>query len=517
MNPRVSRSSALASKATGLPDREACGAAGGRAHARRAAERHHGQDDGGVRARARLRRRQGAPLRLGTSSRAEATLGSEMRAVGEALGLGRTFPEAFLKALEGREQPAESLPGSSRSAGTPYFEARRARRDPRRRAAPRRRAGTDPDRAASGSASPTPGSPACWWTPGGRGALAGGRGPGGSPSTPARPSSRPDAVLLPLLRGGRRVRPRPAGVRRSSARARTGSVRGSSSTTAAPRGVAFRKLGYEAVLLNSNPETVSTDYDTSDRLYLEPLTLERVLDVCELEQPLGVVVTLAARHRSACARVGGGGRAAPRRSAAGDRARRGPGRFGALLVEPGARAVMGDAEKSRGRALADRVGYPRARAAHHVLGGRGMRVVQPRARARADEPVLVDAFLEGALELDVDCLCDGEEAGWAAILEHVEPAGVHSGDSACVLPSPRSRPALEAEIRGWCRESPRGLGVRGLLNLQLALRDGDCTSSRRTRAPPARCRSSRRRSASRLVDHAWHGSAVARRARVPAR
>ena len=182
---------------------------------------------------------------------------------------------------------------------------------------------------------------------------------------------------------------------------------------------AFRKLGYEAVLVNSNPETVSTDYDTSDRLYLEPLTLERVLDVCALEQPLGVVVSLggpdAAQPR---ARARGRGRAAARRPAARDR--RAPRTAGAsreLLDELGLRApALGRRPRRarrRSRSPAE-IGYPVLVRPHYVLGGRGMRVVAQRRRSSTSTSRrLVDEFLEGALELDVDALCDGEGA-WVA-------------------------------------------------------------------------------------------------------
>jgi carbamoyl-phosphate synthase large subunit len=229
-------------------------------------------------------------------------------------------------------------------------------------------------------------------------------------------------------------------------------------------------------MLNSNPETVSTDYDTSDRLYLEPLTLERALDVCALEEPLGVVVSLGGQTPLGLA----GGLAAagvpllgdplPAIERAEDR-----GRFGALLAELGLRApawgVAGTTDEAR--TLAEELGYPVLVRPHHVLGGRRMRVARAPAELVVDEPVLVDRFLEGAVELDVDALCDGEDAWVAGILEHVEPAGVHSGDSACVIPAPSVTDRLETEIRSLARAVARGLGARGLLNLQLALYEGE--------------------------------------------
>ena len=239
---------------------------------------------------------------------------------------------------------------------------------------------------------------------------------------------------------------------------------------------AFRRLGHEAVLLNSNPETVSTDYDTSDRLYLEPVTLERVLDVCALEQPTGVVVSFGGQTplRLAADLEAAGipllGDPLPAIDAAEDR-----GRFGEVLGELGLRApdwaVAADAAEAR--AAAERIGYPVLVRPHYVLGGQGMRIAWSSGELEVDGPCLVDRFLAGARELDVDALCDGESAWVAGVLEHVEPAGMHSGDSACVIPAPSLTPALEREIDAAVSALARALGARGLLNLQLALLDGE--------------------------------------------
>jgi carbamoyl-phosphate synthase large subunit len=239
---------------------------------------------------------------------------------------------------------------------------------------------------------------------------------------------------------------------------------------------AFRRLGFEAVLLNANPETVSTDYDTSDRLYLEPVTLERVLDVAELERPLGVVVQLGGQtplglaHRIAAAGVPLLGDPLPAIDAAEDR-----GRFATVLDELALRAPRWGtaATTAEARALAADLGYPMLVRPHHVLGGRRMRVVFEPDDLELDEPALVDEFLAGAIELDVDVLCDGRDAWVAAILEHVERAGVHSGDSACVLPAPSVTAALDEQIRDLAQRLARRLGARGLLNLQLALHGGE--------------------------------------------
>jgi carbamoyl-phosphate synthase large subunit len=198
--------------------------------------------------------------------------------------------------------------------------------------------------------------------------------------------------------------------------------------------------------------------------------------VCELEQPLGVVVSLGGQTPLGLAP----GLAAAGVPLLGDPLRaighaEDRGRFGSLLAELGLRAPAWGvaATTAQARALAAEIGYPVLVRPHHVLGGRRMRVARGPDELAVDEPVLVDAFLEGALELDVDALCDGEDAWVAAILEHVEPAGVHSGDSACVLPAPSVTPELEAEIRRLASALARGLDARGLLNLQLALHEDE--------------------------------------------
>ncbi len=239
---------------------------------------------------------------------------------------------------------------------------------------------------------------------------------------------------------------------------------------------AFRRLGHEVVLVNSNPETVSTDYDTCDRLYLEPVTLEHVLDVVALEQPIGVVVSLGGQTPLALA-AGLAGAGVPLLGdplgaidLAEDR-----GRFGALLAELGLRAPawIHAQTTAEARAFAEEIGYPVLVRPSYVLGGRGMRVARNAEELELDAPALVDRFLEGALELDVDVLCDGDDGWVAAIVEHVERAGVHSGDSACVLPAPTVGERIELELRELASTLVRGLCARGLLNLQLALHEGE--------------------------------------------
>ncbi|MEX2210811.1 MAG: carbamoyl-phosphate synthase large subunit [Gaiellaceae bacterium] len=243
----------------------------------------------------------------------------------------------------------------------------------------------------------------------------------------------------------------------------------------------FRALGYEAVMVNCNPETVSTDYDTSDRLYFEPLVEEHVLPVLEREQPEGVVIQfggqtplkLARAIEEAGFRIMGTPFAAV--DLAEDRAAfaRLLAGLGVLVPEWGIAETAAEAV-----AAAERIGYPVLARPSYVLGGRAMRVCYSAADveaalADATGPVLLDRFVDQAVELDVDALCDGDETYVAAVMQHVEEAGVHSGDSSCVLPpvslsSVREREAVEA-----VRLIAPALGVVGLVNVQLAVADGE--------------------------------------------
>jgi carbamoyl-phosphate synthase large subunit len=244
----------------------------------------------------------------------------------------------------------------------------------------------------------------------------------------------------------------------------------------------FRDLGYESVMVNCNPETVSTDYDTSDRLYFEPLDVESVVNVLRREQPVGVVIQfggqtplkLARAIEEAGFRVLG----TPFDSIdlAEDRER-----FGALLESLGLRCpAWGIAESAtEAYAIAQRIGYPVLVRPSYVLGGRAMRVchtpkqVVDAFHANVHGRTLVDRFLENAIEIDVDALSDGENTYIGAVMQHVEEAGVHSGDSACVLPAPSLTASQENEIADTVRALAKGLGVVGLLNVQLAVADGD--------------------------------------------
>ena len=242
----------------------------------------------------------------------------------------------------------------------------------------------------------------------------------------------------------------------------------------------FRELGYEAVMVNCNPETVSTDYDTSDRLYFEPLSPEEVLAVCDREQPVGVVtqfggqtpLRLARWIEDAGYRILGTPHAAI--DLAEDRER-----FGSLVAELGFHcppwAIASNAEEAL--AAAEEIGYPVLVRPSYVLGGRAMRVCYDdreleAGMAAVHGPVLLDRFVEHAIELDVDALCDGEEVYIAAVMQHVEEAGVHSGDSACVLPAPSLTLAAALEVERVVKRLGPALGVVGLLNVQLAIADG---------------------------------------------
>jgi len=242
---------------------------------------------------------------------------------------------------------------------------------------------------------------------------------------------------------------------------------------------AFRALGFETVMVNCNPETVSTDYDTSDRLYFEPLGAEEVLEICERERPAGVVIQFGGQTPLKLARA---------IEAAGFRILGTPydavdlaedrERFAVLCDELGiAVPAWGVADRPEEAVeIAERIGYPVLVRPSYVLGGRNMRVCYgpegvSAAAARA-ERVLVDRFLEGALEIDVDALCDGDAVYVAAVMQHVEEAGVHSGDSSCVLPPVSLDETTLEEVRAAVRRLAPALGVVGLINVQLALLEG---------------------------------------------
>jgi carbamoyl-phosphate synthase large subunit len=242
------------------------------------------------------------------------------------------------------------------------------------------------------------------------------------------------------------------------------------------------KDGYETIMVNCNPETVSTDYDTSDRLYFEPLTLEDVLAIWQREKPVGAIVQFGGQTplRLALALEQAGVRVLGTSPDAIDRAEDRE-RFAELLQRLGLRQPANGTARSvaAARALAESLGYPVLVRPSYVLGGRAMRIVhgadeledymREAVRVSPDHPILIDRFLADAIEVDVDAICDGERCVIGGIMEHIEEAGVHSGDSACSLP-PYSLPRyLIDEIRGATRALALELGVRGLMNVQFAV------------------------------------------------
>jgi carbamoyl-phosphate synthase large subunit len=485
MNPRVSRSSALASKATGFPIAKLAALLAVGFTLDELPNDITGKTTAAFEPALDYVAVKAPRFDFEKFPLAEPRLGAEMRAVGEALGLGRTFHEAFLKAMAGREAPPVDFPAMDDELLTraaepvperwdlllecarrdleppgihPYFAARLAEvshAEASRRASDRTRSSRISMLTREQEQVPPP------------------------------PRLRPVRLAVDSCAGEFEARtpyyyvthegedegPPPSG--------RSVVVLG-----AGPNRIgqaiefdyccvhavkALHALGYEAVLVNSNPETVSTDYDTSDRLYLEPLVPENVLEVCELEQPVGVAVSFGGQTPL---------RLAPSLAAAGFPLLGDPlgaidaaehrGRFAELAGEL-APAWGEAADADEAREIADRIGYPVLVRPHYVISGRGMHVAHSPEELRVQGPCLVDRYLEGALELDVDALCDGRSAWVAAVLEHVEPTGVHSGDSACVLPGPSVSEQLEVEIREIASRIAGGLGARGLVNLQLAL------------------------------------------------
>ena len=244
---------------------------------------------------------------------------------------------------------------------------------------------------------------------------------------------------------------------------------------------ALRQMGIESIMVNCNPETVSTDYDTSDRLYFEPLTLEDVLNIVELERPLGVIIQFGGQTplKLALDLQAAGvpilGTSPDSIDLCEDRKR-----FGDLLNRLGIAQPQGGTATSHAeaRAVAAEIGYPVLVRPSYVLGGQAMVIVHDEAQldrymesaveASSQRPVLIDRFLEDAFEMDVDCLSDGETAVIGGIMEQIEQAGIHSGDSACVIPTYMVDPRHLAAIRQQTARLARELGVIGLMNVQYA-------------------------------------------------
>ncbi|MFN8222519.1 MAG: carbamoyl-phosphate synthase large subunit [Gaiellales bacterium] len=413
---------------------------------------------------------------------ADPTLGTQMKAVGESMGIGRTFAEAFLKAFGSRElDPGAPTPWATfddiPEGVHPWFteqlaQAKRelASRDIRRA----KRAGWGDDSIG-----------AAWGTSGEevrRARYARGIRPAyrrvdscageveaasnyyystWGEQDEALPEPTRDRVVI-LGSGPNRI------------------GQGIEFDYCCVHAVqTFRSLGYEAIMINCNPETVSTDYDTSDRLYFEPLSPEEVLAVLDREKPIGVVTQFGGQTPLRLARFieQGGYRIMGTPHAAIDLAEDRE-LFGALAREIGVRCPPWATVEGVTEALAaaEEIGYPVLVRPSYVLGGRAMRVCYDldglrAAMAAVSGPVLVDRFIENAIEIDVDALCDGEDVYVAAVMQHVEEAGVHSGDSSCVLPAQSLTLANGLEIEHIIKRLGPALGVVGLLNVQLAIAD----------------------------------------------
>ena len=250
--------------------------------------------------------------------------------------------------------------------------------------------------------------------------------------------------------------------------------------------LAMREDGYETIMVNCNPETVSTDYDTSDRLFFEPVTLEDVLEIVRVEKPKGVIVQFGGQTPLKLARaleaegvpiVGTTPDAIDR---AEDRER-----FQQMIEKLSLLQPSNSTARSTEDAvvLASQIGYPLVVRPSYVLGGRAMEIVykedelrhymQTAVEVSEDSPVLLDYFLPNAIEVDVDAVSDGKQVVIGAIMQHIEQAGIHSGDSACSLPPYSLSEDIQNQMREVCKKMARELGVRGLMNVQLALQDGE--------------------------------------------
>jgi carbamoyl-phosphate synthase large subunit len=497
MNPRVSRSSALASKATGFPIAKIA--------ARLAVGYLLEEIDNDITGVTPASFEPTIDYVVVKWPRfafekfpgVEATLSTHMKSVGEVMAIGRTFGQAFAKALRSREldKPPrlgavadEELLESLRTPGPERFEAvlellRRGSpiepihectaidpwflrefaalaADPQAPFAGERTY-KSVDTCAAEFPAQTPYYYSGWERPPRRGTEPGGPG---QPAHEVRRGERPSVVIL------------------GSGPNRIG------------QGIEFdyccvhaamtvRASGRDAVMVNCNPETVSTDYDTSDRLYFEPLTLEDVLAVVEVEQPEGVIVQFGGQTplKLAAGLAAAGvpllGTSVDAIDLAEDR-----GRFGELLGRLGYKAPPYATAHNVQEALAcgEEVGYPLLVRPSYVLGGRAMEIVYSREgladylrrEVEGNQQIFLDRFLENAIEVDVDALCDGHEVWIGGIMQHVEEAGVHSGDSACVLPPHSLGGEMLEQIRLVTRDIALQIGVVGLLNVQYAVVEG---------------------------------------------
>src|ERR687892_1678255 len=422
---------------------------------------------------------------------ADETLGTQMKSVGEAMGIGRTFTEAFLKAMRSRElETGIAAPWASLDAlpdGVhPWF---RAELEQARDTLSSTRAPSDlvaDDWLRLKRAGWSDGDLARAWSTS-EGEVRAARRSWGVRPVYRRVDSCAAEVEAPsnylYSTWGEEDEARPDGGRPTVVILGSGPNRIGQGIEfdycCVHAAQTFRALGFETVMVNCNPETVSTDYDTSDRLYFEPLRAEEVLEICDRERPLGVVIQFGGQTplKLAHALEEGGHRILGTPYEAVDLAEDRE-RFAELCERLGvavpAWCVADDAVGAV--TAAEEIGYPVLVRPSYVLGGRRLRVCYG-YEAVADAAagcgrVLVDRFLEGAVEIDVDALCDGTDTYVAAVMQHVEEAGVHSGDSSCVLPATSLEPLRLEEVRDIVRRLAPALGVVGLLNVQLALHEG---------------------------------------------
>jgi carbamoyl-phosphate synthase large subunit len=246
--------------------------------------------------------------------------------------------------------------------------------------------------------------------------------------------------------------------------------------------LALREAGFETIMVNCNPETVSTDYDTSDRLYFEPLTFEDVMEVVELERPEGIIVQFGGQTPlKLCRKLEAAGAPIIGTSPDSIDLAEDRERFQKLvndleLMQPANRTARNVEDAVR---LAEEIGYPLVVRPSYVLGGRAMEVVfaedelrmymQHAVKVSEDSPILLDRFLDNAVEVDIDIVSDGEAVVIGGIMEHIEQAGVHSGDSGCCLPPNTLDPSIQEQLRDQVRRLARALGVKGLMNTQFAI------------------------------------------------
>ncbi|MBV9465444.1 MAG: carbamoyl-phosphate synthase large subunit [Solirubrobacterales bacterium] len=487
MNPRVSRSSALASKATGFPIAKI---------AARLAVGYTLQEIPNDITKATPASFEPAidycvvkwpRFAFEKFPGAEAALSTHMKSVGEAMAIGRTFKQAFAKALRSRELDAQPRPPDDDEQLLAMVESPGAERFDLLLEALRR--GADVEELHRRTEIHP------WFLNELAELVADPQAPfAGQRTFKAVDTCAAEfAARTPYFYSGWERPPADGEVLRGE---RPSVVILGSGPNRIGQGIEFdyccvhaaqtvRELGRDAVMINCNPETVSTDYDTSDRLYFEPLTLEDVLAVCEVERPEGVVVQFGGQTplKLAAGLDAAGvpilGTSIDAIDLAEDRSR-----FGPLLDGLGYKAPPYATACSAQEALerAPGVGFPLLVRPSYVLGGRAMEIVYDLAgleeylhRVGGDggRPIYLDRFLEDSIEVDVDALCDGREVWIAGIMQHVEEAGIHSGDSACVLPPHALGEEMLARIREQTAGIARALGAVGLLNVQFAIHGDD--------------------------------------------